>query len=113
VLKARQSAAHEQWVFPSSRSQSGHYSEPKTAWGKIVDAAKLPGVRLHDLRRTFGSWQAANNTSELVIGKSLGHAPGSDATAIYARLHLNEVRDAVEAATEAILKASKKNPRKH
>jgi integrase len=109
VLKSRPSSGR--YVFPSSRSASGHYVEPKTAWGKIVESAKLPGVRLHDLRRTFASFQAANNVSLHTIGKSLGHS-SEKSTAIYARLQLDTVRKAVDAATESILKASEKNLRK-
>jgi integrase len=58
-------------------------------------------VRLHDLRRTFGSWQAANGSSELLIGKSLGHR-NTRSTAVYARLTLEPVRQSVERATDAM-----------
>ncbi len=112
ILKSRASGKVSSYVFPSTRSSSGHYIEPKTAWRKITEAANLPGVRLHDLRRTFASFQAASNVSELVIGRSLGHADGSKATAIYARLQLDAVRQAVDAATTAILRAAQKNLKK-
>jgi integrase len=68
---------------------------------KIFDAAGFSGVRLHDLRRTFGSWQAANGSSELLIGKSLGHR-NTRSTAVYARLTLDPVRQSVERATAAM-----------
>jgi integrase len=68
---------------------------------KVFKAARFEDVRLHDLRRTFGSWQAANGSSELLIGKSLGHR-NTRSTAVYARLTLDPVRQSVERATEAM-----------
>jgi integrase len=62
---------------------------------------------MHDLRRTFGSFQAAAGASLAVIGKSLGHKPGSRATAVYAHLDLDPVRASVDVAVAAIVAASK------
>ena len=60
---------------------------------------------MHDLRRTLGSYQAIGGASLPIIGKSLGHGDGSEATAIYARLQLDPVRASVNAAANAILLA--------
>ena len=57
---------------------------------------------MHDLRRTFGSWAASGNTSLPLIGRMLGHK-SSDATAVYARLHFDPVKEAMEQATAAML----------
>lgn len=65
----------------------------------------LPNIRLHDLRRTMGSWQAITGASSLVIGKSLGHK-SQQATAIYARLNLDPIRASIELATAAMMNAS-------
>jgi len=62
-------------------------------------------VRIHDLRRTLGSWQAATGASLSIIGRALGHKSVT-ATAVYARLDLDPVRQSVEAATRAILDAA-------
>ena len=61
----------------------------------------IPDLRIHDLRRTLGSWMAMNGTSLLVIGKGLNHR-SSAATEIYARLSVDPVRDAMDGAAEAI-----------
>lgn len=61
----------------------------------------LMDVRIHDLRRTLGSFQAAAGASAYIIGKSLGHK-SQQATAIYARLDLDPVRASVQAASSAI-----------
>lgn len=64
-------------------------------------------LRLHDLRRTLGSWQAATGANSYVIGKSLGHKT-QQATAIYARLNIDPVRASMERATEAMFGFTKK-----
>jgi hypothetical protein len=53
----------------------------------------------------MGSWQAATGASLSVIGKSLGHL-NQGTTAIYARLDLDPVREAVDRATSAMLAAA-------
>jgi integrase len=58
-------------------------------------------IRIHDLRRTFGSYQALNGASLPIIGRSLGHK-SPQSTAIYARLNLDPVRASMEKAGQAI-----------
>ncbi len=53
-----------------------------------TDGARLDDIRIHDLRRTMGSWQARTGASLAIIGKSLGHK-SQQATAVYARLDLD------------------------
>ena len=60
---------------------------------------------LHDLRRTLGSWQARTGASLAIIGKSLNHK-SQQATAIYARLDLDPVRQSVNTATAAMFEAA-------
>lgn len=73
--------------------------------GIDMKRAGLPDLRLHDLRRTMGSWQAATGASLTVIGKSLGHRDAKS-TQVYARLDLDPVRQAMQAATDAIMAAA-------
>ena len=61
----------------------------------------LLDVRIHDLRRTFASYQARGGSSLQVIGKSLGHKSMA-ATQIYARLQLEPVRQSVDKAVDAM-----------
>jgi integrase len=65
---------------------------------------RMEHLRIHDLRRTMGSWQAIGGESLTVIGKSLGHKNVAT-TAIYARLQLDPVRASMEKATEAMFAA--------
>jgi integrase len=104
LLEKRKDVSTSEWVFPG-RGRSGHLVEPKTTWKRIVSRAGLADLRLHDLRRTLGSWQAATGASMPIIGKSLGHADGSSATKVYARLEMDPVRVSVNRAGAALLTA--------
>lgn len=59
ILKNRRSKVLLPSLFPG-KGVTGHLVEPKTAWIRICQAAGIEGVRIHDLRRTMGSWQAIN-----------------------------------------------------
>jgi integrase len=101
VIRSRLVAAKgREYVFPG-RHGKGFLSDPTKPIAKVFAAAGLKDVRLHDLRRTYGSWQAANGSSELLIGKSLGHR-NTASTKVYARLTLDPVRQSVERATNAM-----------
>ena len=102
ILKERQASEEGEWVF-SAPSKSGHLEEPKKAWVSLLIKANLENLRMHDLKRTFGSFMAAQGASLQMIGKALGHK-SQDATLIYARLNLDTVRDAVDAASNIIFK---------
>lgn len=105
VLKDRRRRVQSDWVFPAA-SASGHVTDVKRAWKKLLSRAKITGLRVHDLRRTLGSWQAGAGVSLPIIGRTLGHQSG-DATQVYARLHLDPVREAIGTATSAMLVAGK------
>ena len=106
ILHTRYQTKEGEWVFPSSTSESGHLEEPKSAWKRILERAALHDLRLHDLRRTIGSWQAATGANSYIIGKSLGHKT-HQATAIYARLNIDPVRESMHKATQAMFNKRK------
>lgn len=101
----REASSGSPWVFPSTR-RANHVTEPIVAWKRLLKRAGLADLRIHDLRRSLGSWQAMGGASLPIIGKSLGHTQAST-TMIYARLQLDPVRTSVESATTAILTAGK------
>ncbi|MGZ8928559.1 MAG: tyrosine-type recombinase/integrase [Methylobacter sp.] len=103
ILQTRQ-GCDPVWVFPGTGA-TGHLVEPKKAWRRILDHAGIDNLRIHDLRRTLGSWQAKTGASLAIVGKSLNHKSPST-TAIYARLDLDPVRESVERATSAMLAAA-------
>ena len=91
-----------EWVFPNSKSKSGHIEDPKKAWNRILRRANIENLRIHDIRRTMGSWEALTGASMLVIGKSLGHKSTS-ATQVYARLTNDPVRNSMEKAINTFM----------
>ena len=102
VLRARRLHAGFEWVFPGP-GRTGHYVEPKRAWAGLLKRAQITDLTLHDLRRTFGSYQAAAGASPLLIQKALGHKSLA-ATAVYARLNLDPVRESVNAGIATMLR---------
>ena len=111
ILKVRKGQQENQgikskWVFPSRMSRSGHLEEPKNGWARLLKRAKITNLRIHDLRRTLGSWQAMTGVSTAIIGKTLGHK-SKTATAIYERMNLDPVREGIEKACDAMTKDSK------
>lgn len=110
VLKRRhdERAVGSEWVFPAD-SASGHLSYPRKRWLALLERAGIKDLRIHDLRRSLGSWQARTGASLHIIGKSLGHK-SVQATQIYARLDMDPVREAVTRATDALLAAGRAEP---
>ncbi|MDF2380519.1 tyrosine-type recombinase/integrase [Nostoc ellipsosporum NOK] len=89
---------------------SASYSDVQATYRRIVARAKkknielssgLIDLRLHDIRRTLGSYQAITGSSLRVIGESLGHR-SSQSTQVYARLNLDPIRESVERAISVI-----------
>jgi integrase len=70
-----------------------------------TEGCRMDDLRIHDLRRTLGSWQAKQGASLAIIGKSLNHK-NQQTTAIYARLDLDPVRASVNSATTAMMQAA-------
>jgi integrase len=96
ILTRRRLTASSVFVFPSY-GKTGHMVEPKAGWDRIKKTAGLVDVRLHDLRRTMGSYQTISGASTAIVGKTLGHkSPAS--TAVYARMTLDPVRESMEKA---------------
>jgi integrase len=90
------------YVFYSPASKSKHLEEPKSAWKRILERANIQNLRIHDIRRTNGSYQAMTGSSLLIIGKSLAHK-STQSTEVYARMNNDPVRDSVRKAMDKIL----------
>ena len=68
----------------TGKNEGCHLVNISKPWDRIKEAAGLEDVRLHDLRRTVGSWLAQSGNSLHLIGKVLNHSNQST-TAVYAR----------------------------
>lgn len=75
-------------------------------WKRICQKANLTNIRLHDLRRTVGSWLAQSGNSLHLIGKILNHSNQST-TAIYARFGQDHGRQALEDYGEKLIGVAK------
>ena len=95
-------------LFPGREQGKGLVNIDK-AWRRIRTAAGVPNVRLHDLRRTVGSWLAQSGNSLHLIGRVLNHRTPST-TQIYARFGNDHVRDALESLGQNIMAAAGKKP---
>lgn len=105
LQRRREQTQGSEFVFPS-RGAAGHLTEPKTAWKRVCQRAGLKDVRIHDLRRSLGSWMALGNASLLIVGAALGQRSQAT-TEAYARLPSEPVRAAVNSATSAMMAAGK------
>lgn len=92
------------YIFPGKLS-GHHLVNIEKPWNRIRAKAGIADVRLHDLRRTVGSWMAQAGNSLPLIGRVLNHSNVST-TAIYARLGEDQTRKALEAHGERILDAA-------
>ena len=77
-------------------------------WRRVRSLAGLSDVRLHDLRRTTGSWLSQAGEDLNLIKNALRHADLST-TLVYARLGEDAPREAMEAHGRRILEAAGKS----
>lgn len=95
------------FVLPSGRGES-HYSGLQKNWERIRDRARLPGLRIHDLRHSFASFAVADGHTLFMVGKVLGHKQVRT-TEGYAHLAadpLRAVADRTAARIAAAMKSS-------
>lgn len=71
-----------------------HLVNIEKPWRRVRTTAGVEDVRLHDLRRTVGSWLAQAGNSLPLIGRVLNHTDPKT-TAIYARLGDDPARQAL------------------
>jgi integrase len=95
------------YILPGKNPNS-HLVNINKIWIRVRRRAGLESddnsqnVRIHDLRRTVGSWLAQSGESLPLIGKVLHHASPST-TAIYAHFKQDHVKIAMDAHAENLL----------
>jgi len=109
ILKSIPKQKESPYIFPSIKPGS-HLVNIGKPWRKIRKDANVEDVRLHDLRRTVGSWLAQSGNSILVIQKALNHST-IQAAMIYARMSEDPVRKAMEEHGKQIMAAAGKGKR--
>jgi integrase len=65
------------WVLLGDKRRrggaDGHYTGLQKAWERVREKANLPGLRLHDLRRSYASFAIADGQSLFMVARLLGH----------------------------------------
>ena len=103
ILKDMRTYATDDWVFSSrAGSKSGHVEDFHRPWYALLKRANIEDLRFHDLRRTFGSYQAITGSSLQIIGKS------QSATLVYSRLTVDPVRESIQRAADKMLEFVKR-----
>ena len=97
---------HNEWVFCSPRSASGHIVDPSIAHRKACEAAGIV-VTLHGLRRSFASLCEWLNIPGGVSAQIQGHAPSGVRERNYIRRQLDLLRVHHERIESWILQQAK------
>ena len=96
--------AGEPWVFPSPVGD-GHLVGLPKAWARILNRAKITGLRIHDVRRSVGTALARTGASPHIIATGLGHRSIASAKT-YVRLAGEDARRALGDAVAALTSRS-------
>ena len=83
------------WLVPNPDTRLPFVSI-KHGWQRAIKEARLPGLRLHDLRHSAASFMVNNGVDLFVVGKVLGHA-SYQSTQRYSHLANDTLLAAVEA----------------
>jgi integrase len=95
------------FVLPAAKG-NGNYTGLQKDWERVRERARLPGLRIHDMRHSFASFAVADGHSLFLIGKVLGHKQART-TEGYAHLAADPLR-AVADKTAARIAAAMKAP---
>lgn len=83
------------WLIPNPETKKPFISI-KHGWQRAIKVAKLPGLRIHDLRHSAASFMVNSGVDLFAVGKVLGHA-SYQSTQRYAHLANDTLLAAVEA----------------
>ena len=73
LLRDLPQAEGNPYILPG-KLPGAHLVNISKPWGRVRTAAGVEDVRLHDLRRTVGSWLAQSGNSLHLIGRVLNHS---------------------------------------
>lgn len=94
------------YVFAGAR-KGKHLVNIDIPWRRVRERAAVPDLRLHDLRRTVGSWLAQSGNDLHLIGKVLNHS-NLATTQVYARFSQDVVHKALDDHGARIMAAAGK-----
>ena len=96
IIAALPKRAGSVFLFPSPSDPRKHLTTIKHGWQTAREAARLPDLRIHDLRHSAASFMVNNGVDLFAVGKVLGHANVAS-TSRYAHLANDTLLAAVEA----------------
>ena len=88
------------WLLPNPETCKP-YNTIKRAWDTARTEAKLPGLRIHDLRHSAASFMINAKVDLFTVGRILGHAD-HQSTMRYSHLANDTLMAAVEAGAAGI-----------
>jgi integrase len=83
-------------IFPSSMGTPLNQSNLRKEFLKVLDRAKLPKIRFHDLRHTAASLMLNNGVPPIVVSNRLGHSKPSITMDVYGHLYQETQTDAAK-----------------
>lgn len=81
-----------EWVFSSHTAASGRIQEPRKSHNNALEAAELPHVSIHGLRRSFGTLSEWVECPAGVVAQIMGHKPSAIAEKHYIRRPIDLLR---------------------
>jgi integrase len=96
-------------LYVIAGKEGAQRADLKRPWASVTKAAKLEGLRIHDLRHSFASIGAGASFGLPIIGKLLGHSQPAT-TARYAHLDADPMRRAVDTIGATISAAMDRAP---
>lgn len=91
-------ASDDGWVFVRSDGSQWEPGVFSLAFARFVKGAKLPHVRFHDLRHSFGTLALASGVDLRTVSRALGH----ESTAITSRIYVHAIEVLKEDAAARI-----------
>jgi integrase len=86
------------WIFTRTDGASWEPGAFSLVFARFVKTAKLPHVRFHDLRHSFGTLALASGVDLQTVSRALGH----ESTAITSRIYLHAIEALQEDAAARI-----------
>lgn len=108
-VTARGTTGNDRWLFAGEGDDPPHQNTVGYWWRKTLRAARLSGIKLHDLRHFYASGLIAAGCDVVTVQRSLGHSKPTTTLNTYAHLWPT-AEDRTRKAAESIMSASLGQP---
>ena len=98
-------------IFVNRKNGGKPYTNVAKVWTRLRKKAKLPHLRIHDLRHGFATMLASSGRSLIEIGQLLGHSRNSSSITLrYIHLAQGVLHDASNVASLKIMGTARATP---